>query len=58
VRLLDPELLEPERLAAEIRALLQFRPQPLDLDFAGASTSAALLADLVSGARPAEAAAV
>jgi len=58
VRLLDPELLEPERLAAEIRALLRFRPQPLDLDFSGASTSASLVADLVSGARPAEATAV
>ena len=54
----DPERLDPTTLAAEIRALLHFRPRRLDLDFGGARTSAALLAGLVRDAVPAEAAAL
>jgi predicted glycosyltransferase len=46
VRALDPERLDPATLADEIRALLQFRPRSLELDFAGAETSANHLADL------------
>jgi predicted glycosyltransferase len=56
VRMLEPERLEPATLAAEILALLSFRPRPLDLDFAGAETSARLLAGLVRDRVPAEAA--
>jgi len=55
VRVLDAERLEPARLAAEIRALLQFRPRRLDLDFGGAHTSAALLDVLVRDPLAAEA---
>jgi len=47
VRMLDPAALDGPRLAAEIRALLRFRPQPLDLDFDGAAASAQILEDLV-----------
>jgi predicted glycosyltransferase len=46
VRVLDPERLDPELLADEIRALLRFRPPALDLDFGGAEASAAQLAEL------------
>jgi predicted glycosyltransferase len=56
VRVLAPERLEAKTLAAEILALLRFRPRPLDLDFSGASTSASLLAELVRDRTPAEAA--
>ena len=54
--MLAPERLEPKTLAAEIQALLQFRPRPLDLDFSGASTSTSLLAELVGERTPSEAA--
>jgi predicted glycosyltransferase len=46
VRVLPAEHLDPPRLAAEVRELLGFRPQPVDLDFDGARRSAALLAEL------------
>jgi predicted glycosyltransferase len=58
VRMLDPEQLAPETLAAEIQATLEFRPRRLDLDLSGAQTSAALLAELLEDTAPAEAVAV
>jgi predicted glycosyltransferase len=58
LRVLAPDRLEPATLAAEIRALLRFRPRPLDLDFEGAQASATLLARLLHDALLSEAAAV
>jgi predicted glycosyltransferase len=55
VKVLHSESLGATTLAKEIRALLHFRPRPVDLDFDGARTSAALLAEHVV---PAEAARV
>jgi predicted glycosyltransferase len=55
LRVLPPDRLEPATLAREIRALSDFRPRRIDLDFDGAQTSTALLADLVRSELPAEA---
>jgi predicted glycosyltransferase len=55
VRVLEPQRLEPETLAVEILALLEFRPRRLELDFGGARASAALLARLACDAAPLEA---
>ena len=57
LRVLPPERLDAAALAREIRALLDTRPGKIDLDFAGARASTALLAGLVRDALPAEAAA-
>jgi predicted glycosyltransferase len=54
LRVLPSDRLEPEILAHEIQALLEFRPRPVDLDCGGAATSAAVLADLTDAALPAE----
>jgi predicted glycosyltransferase len=56
VRVLPPELLDPATLARELLALRAFRPQAVELDFAGAQASTALLAGLAGGAAPVEAA--
>jgi predicted glycosyltransferase len=48
VRLLDPALLEPGRLAAEVRRLLEFRPQPLGLDLDGSAGTTRILSELVA----------
>jgi predicted glycosyltransferase len=48
VRLLKPAALSPSAVAAELRALLEFRPRPLDLDLGGGPASARLLAGLCS----------
>jgi predicted glycosyltransferase len=48
VKVLHPESLEAPALAKKIRALLRFRPSPVDLDFDGARTSAAMLAERVA----------
>jgi predicted glycosyltransferase len=56
LRVLPPERLEPTALAREIRTLLDSTPRPIDLDFAGAQASTALLAGFVRDALPAEAA--
>lgn len=55
LRVLPSDRLEPETLAHEIRALLDFRPRHVDLDWRGAETSAALLAGLAEAALPVEA---
>jgi predicted glycosyltransferase len=55
VRVLAPALLDPARLASEIRALLHYRPRVLDLACDGAHVSATFLAGLVHGAFPSEA---
>jgi predicted glycosyltransferase len=47
VRALDPTALDAPRLAAEIRALLRFRPRPLALDLDGAAATTRILEDLV-----------
>jgi predicted glycosyltransferase len=46
VRVLDPQRLDVPTLAAEMRALLSFRPQVLDLDVRGARTTARLVSGL------------
>lgn len=46
VRVLEPEGLEPIRLAAEIRALLQFRPRKVQFDLEGGVNSAHILSGL------------
>jgi predicted glycosyltransferase len=43
LRVLDPRRLDGPALAAEIRALLDFRPQAVDLDLAGARNTAQLV---------------
>jgi predicted glycosyltransferase len=48
VRMLDPGLLEPSLLAAEMRRLLEFRPRPVTLDVDGAESTARLLSELVA----------
>jgi predicted glycosyltransferase len=58
VRMLDPGLLQPHVLAAEVRRLLDFRPRPLALDLEGAERTARTLSELVAeraGAREASA---
>jgi predicted glycosyltransferase len=57
VRVLAPECLDRDTLAAEIRAVLRFRPRALDLDFDGARASATILAELAGDTSPAKAAA-
>ena len=57
LRVLRPDRLAPATLAREIRALFDFRPSRMDLDFTGAQASTALLAGLVRDPLPAEAAA-
>jgi predicted glycosyltransferase len=47
VRVLAAARLEPETLAAEMQALLEFTPRRLELDFGGAETSTRLLTELV-----------
>ena len=48
VRMLDPGLLRPHVLAAEVRRLLDFRPRPLALDVEGAEGTARILSELVA----------
>ena len=48
VRVLHADQLAPAPLAAEIRRLAGFRPQPAGVDLGGAARSAALLEDLVA----------
>jgi predicted glycosyltransferase len=48
VRMLDPGLLEPSLLAAEVRRLLEFRPRPVTLDVDGAERTARLVSELVA----------
>jgi predicted glycosyltransferase len=43
VRVLESSGLEPEKLAAEIHALLRFRPKKLQFDFEGGANSARIL---------------
>jgi predicted glycosyltransferase len=57
VRVLDPDLLHPAPLVAEVRRLLDFRPAPLGLDLGGAAGTARLLRDLVGERAGAEEAA-
>ena len=47
LRLLEPERLDAQTLAAEIEALLKFQPSPIRLDMNGAENTAQLLQDLV-----------
>lgn len=49
VRVLDPEHLDGQALASEIRALRDFRPRRLDLDLDGARKTLGLLAELADG---------
>jgi predicted glycosyltransferase len=56
LRVLPADELEPAALAREILALLDFEPRRIELDLSGAETSAAVLAELVREAVPAEAA--
>ena len=51
VRVVDPRELTPEALAEEIRALREFRPAPVDLDFGGSAQTARLISEL-AGDRP------
>jgi hypothetical protein len=55
LRVLEPEQLEPARLARELDALRTFRPEPVTLRLDGARESARVIADLVEKrrARPA-----
>jgi predicted glycosyltransferase len=53
LRLLEPERLDAQTLAAEIEALLKFQPSPIRLDMNGAENTAQLLKDLVQR-RPAD----
>lgn len=46
VRVLDPQRLDAPTLAAEIRALLDFRPQAVDLDLAGARNTAQIVSTM------------
>ena len=46
VRVLEADRLDGARLAAEIRALLQFRPRQVAFDLDGAATSTQILAEL------------
>ena len=58
VRMLDPERLDPDLLAAEVRRLLDFRPRSAGLDLGGAERTTGLLSELVAergGAREASA---
>jgi predicted glycosyltransferase len=58
VRMLDPALLDPHVLAAEVRRLLDFRPRSLGLDLDGAGGTTRILSELVAeraGAREASA---
>jgi predicted glycosyltransferase len=48
VRMLEPGMLQPHVLAAEVRRLLEFRPRPLALDVQGAEGSARILSQLVA----------
>ena len=50
VRVLEPERLDGPTLAAEVRALLGFRPSPLALDLGGAPRTVALLDEMLDGA--------
>jgi predicted glycosyltransferase len=52
VRVLDADRLDGARLAAEIRALLRFRPRPVALDLDGAAASTRILAELASRRTP------
>ena len=56
VRVLEPEQLDGPRLAAEIRALLDFRPSPVALDLGGAARTVAILQRMLRGAHPSPAA--
>jgi predicted glycosyltransferase len=49
VRILESQRLDPDSLAAEIRALLHFRPRAVDLDLNGAQNTADLVDRLASG---------
>ena len=49
VRVLEPEQLDGPTLAAEVRALLGFRPSPVTLDLGGAPRAAALLDEMLRG---------
>jgi len=57
VRVLEPERLDGPTLAAEVRALLGFRPSPVALDLGGASRTVALLDEMLGGTGLAPAAA-
>lgn len=48
VRVLDPSALTGLRLAAELRALGSFRPQPVDLRLNGASATVRIVAELTA----------
>ena len=50
VRLLPPAQLNSQRLAAEIRALMSFRPNPVSLNLNGATVTAHLVTELAAGA--------
>lgn len=54
LRVLEPERLDAQILAAEIEALLEFQPNPVRLDMNGVENTGQLLQDLVQR-RPAEA---
>ena len=47
LRVLEPDRLDAQTLAAEIEALLKFQPSPIRLDMNGAENTAQLLQDLV-----------
>jgi predicted glycosyltransferase len=49
VRVLEPEQLDGPTLAAEVGALLGFRPSPVALDLGGAPRAAALLDEMLRG---------
>jgi len=55
VRVLEPERLDGPTLAAEVRALLRFRPPPVALDLGGARRTVAILDEMldVAGLTPA-----
>src|SRR5439155_26467629 len=47
VRVLEPERLDGPTLAAEVRALLGFRPSPVALDLGGARRTVAILDEML-----------
>ena len=51
VRVLEPERLDGPTLAAEVRALLGFRPSPVALDLGGAPRTVTLLDEMLGGTR-------
>jgi|ERR1051326_7576368 predicted glycosyltransferase len=56
LRMLEPDRLDAQTLAAEMEALLQFQPTPIRLDMDGVENTAQLLTDLVRERRKSQAA--